>query len=296
MAGSDFCDAHAPKDSGFKAQQRSHEAELKLLESDQTKLSEPKVEEAKKENIIPHDAIPLGNEKDLAETVDDNFVEVQYGPPPDLDDVDFGRYDNTDEIIEGEGTQHIREIFDIESGDEEENEEDSFQECNEEEEELFHECQNTQITSCMGSLLTDPKDWNWTLSLDDRWAACQAFMHTQYEELQHIQDLVKRELPVARKRMHEAESRAKARVFENKTVIGGTIVGCIARLEQIRATRPFAVSSSRLSYQPRLPLIMNVAFHLVLAFSFYRSLLRRHRKLWSHFYLHVCANPLSSFK
>jgi hypothetical protein len=259
MAGSDFCDAHAPKDSGFKAQQRSHEDELKLLESDQTKLSEPKVAEAKEENIIQQDATNLGTEKET-ETVHDDFVEVQYGPPPDLDDVDFGRYDNTDEVIEGEGTQHIREIFDIESGDEEENEEDSFQECNEEEEELFHECQNTPITSGIGALLTDPKDWNWSLSLDDRWAACQAFMHTQYEELQSIQDLVKRQLPVARKRMHEAESRAKARVFENKTVIGGTIVGCIARLEQIRATRPFAVSSSCLSYEPILPLNMNVNF------------------------------------
>lgn len=52
---------------------------------------------------------------------------------------------------------------------------------------------------------------------------------------------VKEALKVARREHHRAKTRAKSRVYENKTVIGGTMVGCIARLDSIRATRPFAV-------------------------------------------------------
>jgi AAA domain len=40
---------------------------------------------------------------------------------------------------------------------------------------------------------------------------------------------------------------AKARVYENKTIVGGTIVGCTSRLESIRATRPFAVVNAEAS-------------------------------------------------
>jgi hypothetical protein len=39
---------------------------------------------------------------------------------------------------------------------------------------------------------------------------------------------------VARREHHEAKIRANTKVYENKAVIGGTIVGCIQRLEAIR--------------------------------------------------------------
>lgn len=44
-----------------------------------------------------------------------------------------------------------------------------------------------------------------------------------------------------RKRLHTAKVKASAKVFEDKSIIGGTIVGCIARLEAIRSTNPFAI-------------------------------------------------------
>ena len=49
------------------------------------------------------------------------------------------------------------------------------------------------------------------------------------------------ELEHAREEYHKAKIRAKSRVYENKAVIGGTIVGCIARLEAIRKIKPFAI-------------------------------------------------------
>jgi superfamily I DNA and/or RNA helicase len=52
---------------------------------------------------------------------------------------------------------------------------------------------------------------------------------------------VTKTMAVARRDFHQARIRAKAKAYENKSVIGGTIVGCISRLDSIRRTRPFAV-------------------------------------------------------
>lgn len=235
MPGSDFCEAHAPqKGTGFKAHQKEREDELISVnyQDDDSEHGELKLGSHKKNPIVlaEMDQMTQADMNEL-ETACDAIDEEEFSSPPDLDNVDLERYDKTDELIEGEGEQHIREIFDIESGDEIETD-DEFQECIEKDDDVFHDCQN--------AVVKDPRDWMWSFSLDNRWSACQAFLYEQCDELQKVQDLVKHELPLARKRMHDAESRAKARVFENKTVIGGTIVGCIARLEQIRATRPFA--------------------------------------------------------
>ena len=49
------------------------------------------------------------------------------------------------------------------------------------------------------------------------------------------------EIEVAREEYRNSKIRAKSRVYESKTVIGGTIVGCIGRLESIRKVKPFAI-------------------------------------------------------
>ena len=232
MSGSDFCEAHSPKDGfGFKAMQTTREKELVRPDEVEDDTDIPK----QNKNMTGTDVDKIDNDEEL---LDDD--EEEYGPPPDLDVVDLEWHDDADEMNEGDGMQHIREIFDVESGEESN---DEFEDCIESEGDQFHECHSR--SEDIGTSLKDPRDWSWALSLDDRWAACQAFLNDQYDQLLQVQELVKHELPLARKRAHEAESRAKARVFENKTVIGGTIVGCIARLDLIRATRPFAVSNHR---------------------------------------------------
>jgi hypothetical protein len=264
MPGCDFCEAHAPKDgTGFKAQQKQQEESTKSIEAETNIDSE-------KEIVFNTELLPDNKASETHENIGDE----EYGLPPDLDNLDLTRYD-ADEVNEGDGTQHIREIFDVESGDDDSSEtssdEDEFKECIEEDEAHVYECQSVDVER-----FQDPKDWSWTLSLNERWAACQAFLYHQCDMLLRVQDLVKRELPLARKRMHDAESRAKARVFENKTVIGGTIVGCIARLEEIRATRPFVVST--LFFLPHTSCL----FHEVICPQSgnlpLRSLLKKHQK------------------
>jgi hypothetical protein len=280
MSGSDFCEAHAPKEGvGFKAEQKAREQQSNILRKDEKNYDES-----------------IGNECIETATVDSAKAELateeEYGPPPDLDNLDLEVFDNSDELIEGDGALHIREIFDIESGDEEESEQDEFQECMELEEDKFHECRSAADDD-IGRTLSDPREWIWSLSLDNRWAACQAFLYEQCEQLDRIQGQVKQDLPLARKRFHEAETRAKARVFENKTVIGGTIVGCIARLEQIRATRPFAVSFTQ---HDTLPIIISLVVLFPFCLLTSRLLSRKLQKSWNPCCLLAYASLLSSLK
>ena len=65
-----------------------------------------------------------------------------------------------------------------------------------------------------------------------------------------------KEMEVARRRHHDAVVRAKTKVYENKAVIGGTIVGCITRLEAIRLGNKtlslFAATETSLVYNLQL--------------------------------------------
>jgi len=88
----------------------------------------------------------------------------------------------------------------------------------------------------------EPKDWIWNTSLENRWEACQAIIsHLHYLLSEKALPSVKAAIQVARKELQHAKIRAKAKAYENKSIIGGTMVGCITRLESIRKTRPFAV-------------------------------------------------------
>ena len=42
-------------------------------------------------------------------------------------------------------------------------------------------------------------------------------------------------------KLHRKILRANSRVYEGKAVIGGTITGCVSRLEAIRTINPFAI-------------------------------------------------------
>ena len=250
MIGSQFCEAHSPKDASFKAKQVERDADFRRLQveelSAKTQGAELKEETQQKDAISRSDPIQGMDNSSHSSANDD---ESSYGPPPDVNNVDFDYCDNLDEAEEAEGVQHMREIFEIEGGDEEDDE-DGFHDALCVLPEVYREELSTAAADDIriniskktnGPHVKDPTDWSWSLSLDDRWAACQAFMHDQCSELSHVMGMVKKDLPQARKSLRDAESRSRARVFENKTVIGGTIVGCITRLESIRATRPFTV-------------------------------------------------------
>jgi hypothetical protein len=88
---------------------------------------------------------------------------------------------------------------------------------------------------------SDPSSWTWSSSLEERWRMCQEHLDVQRSQLEKTSQLVRRALQVARREHQKAQIRAKARLYENRSVIGGTMVGCVSRLDSIRSVRPFAV-------------------------------------------------------
>ena len=145
-----------------------------------------------------------------------------------------GRYDNPDEVEEADNIQHLREVYDFEGI----SEDDSSSEAGQAEEEVPI---SAEMDDPNLPYLLDSKHWTWELTPEQRWAACESLMARQRDLLLQLIDKIKYQTYFKRKRLHEAEVRASARVYENKSVIGGTIVGCISRLEAIRSTNPFAI-------------------------------------------------------
>ncbi|KAI8618026.1 hypothetical protein BC830DRAFT_1110771, partial [Chytriomyces sp. MP71] len=86
-----------------------------------------------------------------------------------------------------------------------------------------------------------PHLWGWELSLDERWAMCQDAIAFVSDLKQAFDAIIRKETDKSRRELHHAEVRSRSRVYEGKSVIGGTIVGCISRLEAIRNTNPFAI-------------------------------------------------------
>ncbi|KAL3917663.1 MAG: hypothetical protein SGILL_004608, partial [Bacillariaceae sp.] len=136
------------------------------------------------------------------------------------------------EMEEGENQQHLRDVFEIAE------DELLFDAGNDDELSADEEDQTETIES---NLPVDPSEWAWTLSIDERWTACQAFLSTMRAPMNIAGTFVKAGIVAARKDYQQAVNRAKAKAYESKSIIGGTMVGCISRLESIRATRPFAV-------------------------------------------------------
>ena len=164
-----------------------------------------------------------------------------------MDAADAAGYDNPDEVEEADGLQHLREIFEVEDGEEahvkgpfEKDFEEQLPDVKE-----FAPSGNKDISANESSgeraASREPVEWSWDMPLRDRWEAFEDFMLSHRLQLEAVLRHVRERLPIARKQLQEATVRASAKVYENKSVIGGTIVGCIARLEPIRATNPFAI-------------------------------------------------------
>ena len=137
---------------------------------------------------------------------------------------------------EGDNIQHLREVFEVDSGGESEDEMSEKGDQN-----ALGQAERKAANAPLVVGFSDHKDWSWDLSLEERWDASQALMEKLRLQLSNLAAEVKASNSVARHDLQQAKTRAKARVYENKTVIGGTMVGCISRLESIRKTKPFAV-------------------------------------------------------
>ncbi|KAI8855087.1 hypothetical protein BC829DRAFT_412745 [Chytridium lagenaria] len=86
-----------------------------------------------------------------------------------------------------------------------------------------------------------PSHWNWDTDIRKRWALCERFAGFCNKMLSKVESVLKRQLEIARQEFCVASVRASAKAYEGRAIIGGTVVGCIKRLDAIRSTNPFAI-------------------------------------------------------
>jgi replication-associated recombination protein RarA len=155
---------------------------------------------------------------------------------------DTGVQDNLDELDWEDGNenyQHIRDVFELAVDDEDDLSEHSFNTATDGQ--LQQAGERPLPTDAVAALLGDPAMWTWEMDLDERWAACQEIVSKQSSGLLNLQQLISLRFREARKELQKAKTRASIKVYEERSVIGGTMVGCVSRLDAIRSTRPFAI-------------------------------------------------------
>ncbi|KAF4031045.1 ATPase family associated domain-containing protein 12 [Phytophthora infestans] len=153
------------------------------------------------------------------------------GSEVDVDDfVDAVQYDNEDEVEESEHLQHMRDVYEVED-DEVEVEIEAV--------EAFEEEEKTPWTS--DQQLMRPHEWHWDLTLEERWNALFSVLNLWSDLNTRLQHAFVKQLEDLKVELQREILRANSRVYEGKSVIGGTITGCVSRLEAIRTTNPFAI-------------------------------------------------------
>ncbi|ETP10987.1 hypothetical protein F441_13483 [Phytophthora nicotianae CJ01A1] len=145
------------------------------------------------------------------------------------DFVDAVQYDNEDEVEESEHLQHMRDVFEVE--DEDVEEEIDVEELVEEE--------KAPWTS--SDQLIRPHEWHWDMTLEERWNALFSVLNLWGDLNTRLQHAFVKQLEDLKVELQREILRANSRVYEGKSVIGGTITGCVSRLEAIRTTNPFAI-------------------------------------------------------
>ncbi|KAI9990975.1 hypothetical protein PInf_018593 [Phytophthora infestans] len=153
------------------------------------------------------------------------------GSEVDVDDfVDAVQYDNEDEVEESEHLQHMRDVYEVED-DEVEVEIEAV--------EAFEEEEKTPWT--FDQQLMRPHEWHWDLTLEERWNALFSVLNLWSDLNTRLQHAFVKQLEDLKVELQREILRANSRVYEGKSVIGGTITGCVSRLEAIRTTNPFAI-------------------------------------------------------
>jgi AAA domain len=247
LPGSQFCYDHAPPDAMWPEPERKAAAPRPLGEEQgarpRDEAKEPPSQEATGTTVSINVADEDTGEKALAGDDDDTSASSYHstadgvGDNPDARTGDGDDFDEEED--EGENLQHLREVFEISDG-----QDGSFNDDKEDIDDVVaiafqNDAGATKATT--DTVVSLPPDWSWEMTLEERWSACYTFLQELLGLLQVAQVQTRDAMNMARKDIRKAEIQAKARVYENKSIIGGTMVGCIHRLEAIRTTKPFAV-------------------------------------------------------
>lgn len=166
---------------------------------------------------------------DEAKVQDDDLL----GSDSDVEDfVDAVQFDNEDEVEESEHLQHLRDVWEVE-GDEVEEIIDTIEEIDDDEGESPWASSDEQL------LL--PHEWHWGMELKKRWSALFSVLNLWSDINSCLQRAFVKRIEDLKVELQREILRANSRVYEGKSVIGGTITGCVSRLEAIRTTNPFAI-------------------------------------------------------
>jgi hypothetical protein len=84
-------------------------------------------------------------------------------------------------------------------------------------------------------------EWNWEMPLEARRDQLMELLDGELEILGWLDHFLQKFLVEFRKEYHQVKVRVDSQIYEDRDVIGGTIVGCITRLEAIKSTQPFAI-------------------------------------------------------
>ena len=253
MDGFEYCRDHAEKYKAtpVKIQKKNENAcdmvtdEISTLEPveqvvnfHQTKVL-PSKEKLQEENdfLKKQEEVLVLEKKDEIKEVDSENAgesEIAEYEEPLPDEVDVKPDDEEDYYFEEDDQlQHCRDVHVIEDREVEEksDEEDSSTAAPDEFGDSVAQ-DNAEVPVSM---------WTWEMSLEERWTQAKLQEQKYKSLLAKLSDKRNTEIEIAREEYHKAKVRAKSQVYEQKEVIGGTIVGCIGRLESIRKTKPFAV-------------------------------------------------------
>ena len=172
------------------------------------------------------------NETSTIQNEEADNIHITGDEEPLPDEVDVKPDDEEDYYFEEDDQlQHCRDVHVIEDREVEEK-------SDEENDPTGDELIESDIRSDME---ISASHWTWEMSLEERWTQAKLQEQKYKSLLAKLNDKRNTEIGIAREEYHKAKVRAKSEVYEKKEVIGGTIVGCIGRLESIRKTKPFAI-------------------------------------------------------
>ncbi|KAJ3286671.1 hypothetical protein HK104_008917 [Borealophlyctis nickersoniae] len=239
ITGSKFCVNHQSKEQGADSWLAGDQVAPAAPKSAPAAAGTPSSEAPNLSNSatppeIQQQPVSLLTEIDRDDDILSLGSSLSDGDISEIEDVERVHHDNADEVEESEHLQHLRDVYQI--AQEEAHDFGQHEDAESEEESTTVEHQSSGAVAWVS-----PAQWTWDMTIEERWKVCHAFMDLASFLCSNVFKVLATEIESCRRDYHQAKLRANTQVYEGKSIIGGTIVGCIARLSAIRATKPFAI-------------------------------------------------------
>jgi hypothetical protein len=220
LKGLQYCSIHL--NNRFKPFQNAAESEnIEIAQLFDANLDDMSADESISAFSIIETAPNSTQEKLLSDSESDfHPVDVRVSLE-DLEEMELGE---SDYLI------HVKEVYEVPAA--------------EEKDDLLEEdvdfVPNQQVPP-INARFTPLDKFKWTMSMDEVWQVIDEFCQLDDIIIRALDSKVVDSLLEAREQFKYAMLQAESQIYEDKEIIAGTIVGCITRLEAIRATNPFAI-------------------------------------------------------